>query len=133
MKTTVKIQDEREDAPRFGAVDGGHHYLSCSNCDAVLVDLLVTHPGETDFSWSVKAGNCPFCDEDPKTAPLGGSYVHPVKGLFVCGGYGEVRDDSPIDDTASTFIDESYVDDNDVHVFIVRKAGPNARPIKKRP
>ena len=65
--------------------DGGHNYLRCSNCNVLLADAWVNYPGVTE-TWTIRAVNCPWCDLDPKTKPLGGSYEIEVKSGRQPGG-----------------------------------------------
>ena len=110
--------------------DGPHIYLSCSNCRARLVDLWITVP-EANITWQVRAANCPFCDEDERSRPLGGSYPTQVRGIFTPGGYGERKSDDPSDEVVSTVID-GQTEEEDVVAFVVGKYSKDSKPVRER-
>jgi hypothetical protein len=109
---------QKERTPQ-GLVDGGHVYLSCRTCNAILVDLHITRPSEPEV-WKVKA-TCPFCGDC--------SYEREVQGGFHSGGYGKPKEDNPDDDIPSTVIDD-FQEDGETVVFIVKKANEDAKPVK---
>jgi hypothetical protein len=116
--------------PKEGLRDGGHVYPRCTNCNAILMDLWVNRPHETDV-WKVRC-NCPFCDERPESASLGGSFTVEVKGGFASGGYGVRKVDDETDEIVSTIAD-SWELEGDTFVFKVIKANKNARPLYHEP
>lgn len=116
---TIPMQVRQEAKEHEGLKDGGHTYLLCSNCGVPLADVWVVRPHEPE-TWPVRASNCPFCDEDPKSAPLGGSYLHEVKGGFVYGGYGVVKEDDQDDAVMKTFISDVSVGDGVINLKIGR-------------
>lgn len=105
-----------------GLKDGGHVYVRCSNCEAILMDLWKTLPknGEKEIKWKVRA-NCPFCGDK--------SFVHDVEGVFHKGGYGKVKEDDPNDDFPSTVIESEECVDG-VFMFKILKANENAKPYR---
>lgn len=101
--------------------DAGHTILSCSSCNAQLLDIWRTRPNEPQI-WKCRC-NCPFCGDK--------SFITDVKGGFHVGGVGKVKADDEDDVIPSTNnIGMDIVDD--VFEFQVEKAGPNAKPIFKR-
>ncbi len=103
-----------------GLSDGGHVHPSCSNCDALLMDIWVTRPNDP-FRWKVRC-NCPFCGDD--------SFTVEVRGGFHYGGYGVTKDDDADADVPSTIV-ETFDIDGETYVFKIKKA-PNGKPIRKR-
>lgn len=104
-----------------GLTDGGHVYLSCSDCQALLMDLWVTRPHE-DEAWLYSA-NCPWCGD--KSFPV------EVKGGIFPAGYG-----TPIPgDEDNVVPSTNYVDvearGGRWH-FKVEKASDDARPVYRR-
>lgn len=97
---------------------GDHLHISCSNCNAILLDIWSVNP-DADFQWKVRA-TCPFCGDK--------SYIEEIKGTFGVGGYGTPKPDDPTDDIPSTVHDGSDVIDG-VYVFKVKKANENAKPV----
>jgi hypothetical protein len=71
-------EEEVEAKPIAGLKDGGHVYLHCSNCRALLADLWRTRPHEPDV-WKVRC-NCPWCGDV--------SFITEVQGGFHPAGYG---------------------------------------------
>lgn len=98
--------------------DGGHVYLSCSNCNAILVDVYSTRPGEPQV-WRLQAV-CPFCGDK--------SFIKEVKGGFHFGGYGKIKEDDEEDDVPSTIVESTEIV-NGVLIFEVKKANANAKPV----
>ena len=121
------VREEEVKVTKHGLTDGGKTVLRCSNCDAQLVTLLRTNP-DFDFTWKFRAKNCCWCDESPKTAPLGGSYDVVLKGGFYIGGTGVDKPDDPDDGVGSTGIPE-YEAVGDTILLTTRKANADARPI----
>lgn len=118
---------EAKPKEKLGLKDGGHVYIPCSNCDAILMDVWRTmpdainpHTGKT-FFWQLSA-NCPFCGDK--------SYLIPVEGIFHPGGYGRMKEDNPEDDIPSTIID-NFTTDGDKVTFEIKKANENAKPFKR--
>ncbi len=111
----LNVKDTKE--AREGLVISGHVYLICSNCKAYLVDLVRTRPQEEEC-WTVKAANCPFCDESPQTKSLGGSFKVIVQGGFHNQGFDK-----------STVIDN--IDVNNDHVVYKLLKGENGKPVYK--
>ncbi len=101
-------------------VDAGHVYLDCSACGAALLDVWSTRPGEP-HTWKLRA-NCPFCGDS--------SFVTEIKGGFHPAGYGTPKQDDPDDVIPSTEHDGFDVR-GDVVIFRVRKAGPDAKPVRR--
>lgn len=112
---------------KIGLEDGGHVYISCSNCDAVLMDVWRTMPNAINphtkkvFSW-VLIAKCPFCGDK--------SYQVPIEGIFHPGGYGKIKDDDPEQDIPSTVI-ESFDTNGNVVTFNIKKANKDAKPIRR--
>lgn len=70
-----------------GLQDGGHNYLTCSNCKKKLVDLWVTNAG-LDRSFKYRA-NCPYCGDK--------SFEKTIKGgVAVAGIYKEIDEDNDV-------------------------------------
>jgi hypothetical protein len=98
-----------------------HVVLDCRSCDASLVDIIVTDP---DADCSIRAvATCPFCGDQ--------SFEVEVRGVISVGGCGEPRPDDPTDQVESTSAPEPDFQD-DVVVFQVAKARPDAKPIRIR-
>lgn len=112
-------------------VDAGHIFLVCENCRARLIDVHIIRPDE-DSDWKVRAINCPFCDENPKTAPLGGSYYVDIHGRFILGGYGELREGCDEDDIGSTIQDDIIQKSDFVWDIKVKKFNEGAKPVYER-
>ena len=113
----------------IGIEDGGHVYLDCSACRAILVDVHVTQPNAIDpstnkpFEWCIKA-NCPFCGDK--------AYPKRVQGAFHIGGYGLQKPDDESEDIPSTSIElDADSEDNGTVTVKVLKAKPDAKPIKR--
>ena len=122
----------RENAPpkdKMGLKDGGHVYVRCSACEAILLDVYRTMPNAVNprtgkvFEWKLQA-NCPFCGDH--------SYVTEVTGMFHLGGMGHARRDNVDDDIPSTTYDPPEINGN-VYKINVRKAKPDAKPVKHTP
>lgn len=104
--------------------DGGHSYLSCSDCNAWLVDVWVTRPNE-EMVWKLQA-ECPFCGDR--------SFVTELKGGFHYGGAYTPNPEDPDDQFLSTRIETAdlVTQNNDTIVlFKVIKAEPDAKPIRQ--
>jgi hypothetical protein len=114
-------KDVTTNASECGMSDGGHTYLSCSNCNAILVDIWVTRPNQP-IECKVQA-KCAFCGDR--------SFVKLIKGGYYHGGYGRIKTDDEDTDIPSTIV-EDVISENDVFVFHTKKATPNAKPIVKR-
>ncbi len=115
------MKTEEPQEKKTALQDGGHVYVSCSNCDACLMDIWITRPNETEV-WNVIA-ECPFCGDK--------SYMVEIHGGFHPGGYGQIKEDDPEDDVASTNIGD-VVTKGDTFHFKMMKASENAKPIKHR-
>jgi hypothetical protein len=122
----VREEDAPERAP-VGLVDGGHVYLACADCQALLVDVFITNPQAIDpstgepFAWRLKA-LCPFCGEQ--------SYVAEVRGTFYRGGIEIPKPDDPTDGTPVTTVDPPYAE-GDCFIFPVHKASPDVQPVTR--
>lgn len=101
--------------------DGGHVFVTCSNCCAFLADFHVTRPDEEDV-WKVKV-TCPWCGD--------ASFITEVKGGFYPGGFGVAKPDDENEVIPSTYL-ELPEDVEDVFVFRAKKASNDARPIYAR-
>lgn len=99
-----------------GLRDGGHTYINCSNCRAILLDVFVTRPHEPDV-WKVKA-TCPFCGDE--------SFIHEIQGGFHAGGFGVIKPDNVDDDIPSTIV--SDIEIGDCIVYRTAKANPGSKP-----
>lgn len=99
-----------------GLKDLGHHYISCSNCNAMLLDIWVTQEIE---KFSRIQASCPFCGDQ--------SFVAEVKGKFHAGGIGETDDD---DARLLTVIHDALSESNKT-VFVMRKGFKDAKPRTK--
>jgi len=112
---------------KVGLEDGGHVYISCSNCDATLMDIWRTMPNainpqtQKPFFWEIIA-NCPFCGDK--------SYKVPVEGIFHSGGYGKIKEDDPEQDIPSTVV-EDFNSEGNVITFNIKKASEDAKPIRR--
>jgi hypothetical protein len=96
-----------------------HVYLTCSNCDAALVDIVITDP-EVAVETVCRA-TCPFCGDT--------SFEKTIKGLMGYDGFArESEDGNLVEYTRLRMID--IVDD--VLCFDVQSAGPDVVPIKMR-
>jgi hypothetical protein len=118
---------EREFEPE-GLKDGGHVYPGCTNCGCLLMDLFITRPHEP-FSWTVRAANCPFCDERWPGKNMGGSDPVLVRGGFHVGGYGRAKPDDESDDVPSTAVERDELDGG-TFVFFLKKARADSKPYK---
>lgn len=117
----MTIQAAKQAEPE-GLKDGGHVYVSCSNCDAGLLDVWRTRPHEKEV-WHVRA-SCPFCG--------GRSYAVEIKGGFHVGGYGTPKPGDGDETIPSTiYTGQVSVEDN-VFLFKTIKANENAVPVKVR-
>ena len=94
-----------------------HTYLSCSNCNAILADLVKTVADES-IKWKFRA-KCPFCGDK--------SYVKELTGIFAVGGVGRPKPDDPTDDIPSTAWDNQETIDGITWLTMV-KARANAQP-----
>ena len=125
MSEKVKLRRVKEvevaDKSPEGLKDGGHVYPSCSNCNAILMDIWRTRPHEPEV-WKVRA-NCPFCGDK--------SFATEVQGGFHFGGFGLIKQDDEDDDIPSTTV-ESWDIQGDTFVFNIRKANEHAKPVYKR-
>ncbi len=119
LKKTHEV-DVVEKGPE-GLQDGGHVYPTCSNCDAILMDIFRTRPHETQV-WKIRAA-CPFCGD--------ASFITEIRGGFHVGGYGILKKDDDNDDTPITTADFDGIED-DVFTFKVRKANENVKPVTRR-
>lgn len=114
-KARSKSDDELE-----GLSDGKHNLISCSNCNALLLDIWVTRPHET-HTYKIRA-ICPWCGDH--------SYVTKVTGGFHFGGCGTQKSQDPDDCVESTCVGDQTTN-GDVFEFLVLKANKNAKPIFK--
>ncbi len=123
MQGTIQQPEERE---LVGLQDGGHHYLTCNNCRAYLVDVWVTNPSlldpitKTSIVTIVQAANCPFCEQ-------GGSYPVEIHGGFHPGGYSPLKEGEDEDTIPSTFIELPEVAEDGVVRFVVKKQYPDSK------
>jgi hypothetical protein len=101
-----------------GITDGGHVYLKCSNCRAILMDIFRTRPQEPEV-WKLQA-SCPFCGDK--------SFVTEIQGGFHPGGYGKIKPDDPLSDIPSTIVDV-FDCQNDIYTFTILKANADAKPL----
>lgn len=102
-----------------GVVDGGHVYLKCSNCRALLVDVFRTRPHEPEV-WDLRAACC-WCGDN--------SFRTQVKGGFHVGGIAIAKADEPDEDRAVSTIVESPDVQGDTFSFPVKKAHEHAKPV----
>jgi hypothetical protein len=119
-KPTLKIERaERVSAYEpEGLKDGGHVYLTCSNCQAYLMDIFRTRPHEKEI-WRVRC-SCPWCGDK--------SFITEIKGGFHRGGYGRPKSDDDSEVWASTdVVDEEIL--GDVIFFHVQRANADAKPV----
>lgn len=98
-----------KDVELEGLQDGGHIYVKCSNCRAILMDIWRTRPHETE-TWKVKA-TCPFCGDE--------SFETPIQGGFHFGGYGKMINET--EDIPSTIVGKFDID-GDTFQFEILKA-----------
>lgn len=124
----AKVDTGERVAEKVGLVDGGHVYIRCSNCEAILMDIWRTSPDAINpltkkpFLWKIRA-NCPFCGDH--------SFITEVAGLIHAGGYGSPVPDDPEADIPSTCIDTQEVSNDTLH-FTIRKANEHAKPVRTR-
>lgn len=112
---TSKSEEEIE-----GLSDGGHTLLKCSNCEAILMDVWVTRPHESE-EYRLRA-SCPFCGDK--------SFITKVKGGFHYGGFGKVKPDDPDQDIPSTIIEKFEQSPNsNLFEFTILKANKDAKPV----
>lgn len=120
-----KLKEARsEEVPEYvpeGLRNGGHVYPRCSNCQALLMDVFITRPHESDV-WKIRA-KCPWCGDH--------SFIETFKGGFHPGGYGSPKEDDPNDDIPSTCVDHWDVE-GDVVVFTIMKANVDAKPVYRQ-
>lgn len=102
--------------------DGGHTYLSCSDCQAWLYEIWITRPGEQS-SWKVKA-TCPYCGD--------GSFVEEIKGGFHHGPAYTQNPDDPDDQKLATVL-ERVEQESDLFIFHLKKASSSGKPIRRHP
>lgn len=123
MSRKVVLRKEREeevpDRPAEGLSDGGHVYLKCSNCKALLVDVYRTRPHEPE-TWTLQA-SCPFCGSK--------SFKTEVRGGFHIGGIATSPKGEPEEDKHVSTIVEPADIQGDQFFFPVKKAHENARPV----
>lgn len=67
----------------LGYKDGGHNILTCSACNAALMDVWVTGPN-VKLAWKVRA-TCPYCPPKDGGTPTM-SFVTEVRGAICPGG-----------------------------------------------
>lgn len=122
-KVNLKKVREETVQPRLpeGLKDGGHVYLTCSNCNAGLLDVWRTRPHEPEV-WKLRC-SCPFCGDK--------SFITEIQGGFHVGGYGVIKEDDETDDVPSTKIDHTDIH-GDTFIFNVIKATANAKPVYRR-
>jgi DNA-directed RNA polymerase subunit RPC12/RpoP len=74
-----------EESQPIGLEDGGHIFLTCSNCKSKLVDIWVTSPQiKAKFKYQA---NCPFCGDK--------SYIKEVEGgICYAGIYKQIDEDN---------------------------------------
>lgn len=104
--------------------DFPHIYLTCSNCNAGLVDIVLTVPNP-ELACMVQA-SCPWCGDE--------SFQKEVPGAFARDGFTEPKEGEEDDPDAyweSTVIAEEEMRE-DVLYFTTVKAKPNARPVHVR-
>ncbi len=113
----------KSDEELEGLSDGAHNLLSCSNCNAILMDIWVTRPHETD-TYKVRA-SCPWCNDR--------SFIMKITGGFHMGGYGTLKGgDDPDETVESTLVDEFVRDEKtNVFEFKIGKATKDAKPVFK--
>lgn len=101
-----------------------HIHLTCANCDAGLVDIVLT---EYDPSLAVKVrANCPFCGDS--------SFIKEVPGPYGRDGFAAHKpgqEDDPDAYVESTIIADEQVEGGITQITVV-KARPDARPIYVR-
>lgn len=115
-------KEEKGHSPTYeGLKDGGHVYLRCAYCSALLVDIWVTSPQDPEV-WNAKAENCPFCE---RAGEQGGSDPETFQGGFHFGGFERDTED-PEDGIPSTFVDSTRFE-GDAILFKVG-ARPGTRP-----
>lgn len=114
-------EEEVPGAVPEGLVDGGHVILSCSNCNALLMDVFRTRPHEPEV-WRLRC-SCPFCGD--------ASFVAEVRGGFHYGGYGRIKKDDDSDDFPVTVVDPPEID-GETYFFTAKKASPDVRPEYRR-
>lgn len=122
LKTT-KVERVGEYEPE-GLQHGGNVHIRCSNCNAILMDILISRPKEPQ-TWKVQA-SCPFCPPRPDGKPES-SYPVDIKGGFHAGGYGKMIDEDQ--DIPSTSIDYNEYLDNEIIYFYMTKASEHAVPL----
>lgn len=106
--------------------DGGHIYLRCSNCEAILADIWRTRPYEQEV-WGVKA-TCPFCPAKPNGKPEMSGRIE-IQGGISPGSYGTPNPDNANDDIPSTQMDYSDFDEEGDIILYMKKASENAKPV----
>lgn len=121
MQTAPKlnISAQLEVEPQ-GLVDGGHTYPSCSNCRALLADIWVVRPHETE-KWKLRA-SCPFCGDK--------SFIFEVQGGFHYAGYSTLVEGTEDQYVHSTVV-ESIEPSGDHFLLKVLKANKNAKAITR--
>ncbi len=119
----IKIREEAQVLK-----DGGHIYPTCSNCDAILLDIWVTKPNAIDprtskpFEWKFMV-NCPFCGDH--------SFLTEVTGAFHIGGYGITLPDGEPGEASTKMA--TFAEDGDVTKVVVTKASNDARAFHNKP
>jgi len=128
MQPKLSVRNDKPAGPAVGLKDGGHVYLRCSNCNAILMDCWRTQPDAINprtgkvFTWKIRA-NCPWCGDQ--------SFSTEVTGVIHIGGYGVPKEDNEDDDIPSTSIDPPDFDpDTNTFTFNVLKANEHAKPVR---
>lgn len=123
---SLVIQQAEPDKEKVGLSNGGHTYIRCSNCEAILMDIFQTMKNAVNpntgkvFEWKIVA-SCPFCGD--KSFPVD------IQGTFHPGGYGKIKHDNEDDDIPSTIAE--YEDFRDgIYYFRCVKASPDAKPYR---
>jgi hypothetical protein len=119
-------EEEIEDRAPAGLKDGGHVYLSCSNCRALLVDIYITRPHEP-HAWKCQA-TCPWCKPDEDGNPET-SFPVDVRGGFHVAGVAVAKADEPDEDRAKSTIVHQPDIQNDRFFFVTKKAHEHAKPV----
>lgn len=114
-QVSSKSDDELE-----GLSDGKHNFIPCSNCKAILMDVWVTRPHETD-TYKIRA-TCPWCGDK--------SFITKITGGFHYGGCGTQKSADVEDTVESTSVDHFQMKDGNFE-FVVIKATKDAKAIYK--
>lgn len=84
---------------------------------------------DLDVKTTVRAVNCPFCD-DLGVGSLGGSYLEVITGGFYPSGAGRLKEDDEDTFIPSTVIVDIQESNEGYQLFFLKKGSEDAKPIR---